>query len=79
MIDTKKAMAVVNIPYKYNDVLLSSDDAYALFKILCIAEPITYDYNIKSYKRNDDSTDRPIMKAFTVVDHASLALNSEPQ
>jgi hypothetical protein len=41
-----------------------------LFKILCIAEPITYDYNIKSYKRNDDSTDRPIMKAFTVVDHA---------
>lgn len=79
MVDNKKPMAVVNIPYKYGDVLLNADDAYALFKILCNAEPIAYDYHMKSYKRNDDSTDRPTMKAFTVVDHASLALNSEPK
>jgi hypothetical protein len=79
MVDNKKTMAVVNIPYKYNEVLLNSDDAYALFKILCNAEPVSYDYNIKSYKRNDDHADRPIMKSFTVVDYASLALNSEPK
>jgi hypothetical protein len=79
MVDAKKPMAVVDIPYKYNIVLLNADDAYAVFKILCNAEPITYDYSAQSYKRVEEQTDRPTLKAFTVVDHAKLALNSEPQ
>lgn len=78
MVDSKKPMAVVNIPYKYQDVLLNADDAYALFKILCNAEPVTYDYSAQGYKRND-TTDRPALKAFTVTDYAQLALNSEPE
>ena len=79
MVDNKKPMAVVNIPYKYGDVLLNADDAYALFKILCNAEPIKYDYALQSHVREENTTDRPTMKAFTVVDHAKLALNSEPK
>jgi hypothetical protein len=78
MANPDKPMAVVNIPYKYQDVLLSADDAYTMFKILCNAEPITYEYSKQGYKRND-TTDRPTLKAFTVTDYAELALNSEPE
>lgn len=78
MIDSKKPMAKVNIPYKYQDVLLSSDDAYAVFKILCNAEPIEYDYNLKGYKEVV-TTDRPSLTAFTIADYAALALNSVPE
>ena len=78
MVDPKKQMAVVTTPYKYLDVLLNADDAYALFKILCNAEPVTYDYGAQGYKRND-TTDRPTLKAFTVTDYGALALNSDPE
>jgi hypothetical protein len=77
MVDNKKPMAVIDIPYKYNTVLLNSDDAFALFNILCSAEPVTYDYSLKAYKRAEEPTDRPTMKAFTTIDHAKLALDSE--
>jgi hypothetical protein len=79
MVDNKKPMAVLDIPYKYNTLLLNADEAFALFKLLCNAVPVTYDYSAQSYKFVDDLTDRPTMKAFTTVDHAKLALNSEPQ
>jgi len=78
MIDTKKPMAKVNVPYKYQDVVLNADDAYALFKIMCNAEPIEYDYNLKGYK-HVVTNDRPRLTAFTVTDYAALALNSEPE
>jgi len=77
VVDNKKPMAVIDIPYKYNTVLLNADDAFALFKLLCNAEPIAYDYTSQSYKHVEEVTDRPTMKAFTTVDHAKLALNSE--
>jgi hypothetical protein len=76
MIDTKKPMARVNIPYKFQDILLSADDAYALFKIMCNAEPIEYEYNSKGYKRVV-TNERPTLTAFTVTDYATLALNSD--
>jgi hypothetical protein len=78
MIDTKKPMARVNIPYKYQDMVLSADDAYALFKIMCNAEPIEYDYGSRNYKPVV-TTDRPTLTAFTITDYAQLALNTEPQ
>lgn len=78
MVDPKKPMAVVTIPYQYQDVLLSADDAFALFKILCNAQPVKYDYGDHGYKLNP-TTDRPTLKAFTVEDIASLALNSTPE
>jgi hypothetical protein len=78
MVDSKKPMAVVNIPYKYQDVLLNADDAYTLFKIMHNAVPVTYDYGDHGYKPNA-TTDRPTLKGFTVEDYAVLALNSEPQ
>jgi hypothetical protein len=78
MIDPKKPMARVNIPYKFQDMVLNADDAFALFKILCNAEPIEYDYNSKGYKRMV-TTDRPSLTAFSVTDYATLALNSDPE
>jgi hypothetical protein len=78
MIDTKKPMALVDIPYKYQTLVLNADDAYALFKIMCNAEPIEYDYNSKGHKPVV-TTDRPSLKAFTITDYAQLALNSEPE
>ena len=77
MADPKKPMARINIPYKFQDMVLNADDAFALFKILCNAEPIEYDYNSKGYK-NIVTNDRPTLTAFTVTDYAQLALNSEP-
>jgi hypothetical protein len=78
MIDTKKPMALVDIPYKYQTLVLNADDAYALFKIMCNAEPIEYDYNSKGHKPVA-TTDRPSLRAFTITDYAQLALNSEPE
>jgi hypothetical protein len=78
MVDPKKPMCVVNIPYQYGDILLNADDAYALFKLLCVAEPVKYDYGDHGYKRND-TTDRPVLKVFTLTDFAKLALNSDPE
>ena len=78
MIDTKKPMALVDIPYKYQTLVLNADDAYALFKIMCNAEPIEYDYNSKGHKPVV-TTDRPSLKAFTITDYAQLALNSDPE
>lgn len=78
MVDPKKPMAIVNIPFKYQDVLLNADDAYAMFKILCNAEPVTYDYSAQGHK-HVVANDRPSLKSFTVTDYAQLALNSEPE
>jgi hypothetical protein len=71
-------MALVDIPYKYQTLVLNADDAYALFKILCNAMPIEYNYDIKGHKPVV-TNDRPTLKAFTITDYAQLALNSEPE
>jgi len=78
MVDPKKPMARVNVPYKFQDMVLNADDAYALFKIMCNAEPIEYDYNLKGYKPVV-TNDRPTLTAFTVTDYAQLALNAETE
>jgi hypothetical protein len=78
MIDPKKPMARINIPYKFQDMVLNADDAFALFKIMCNAEPIEYDYGSKGYKYIA-TNDRPTLTAFTVTDYAQLALNTEPE
>jgi hypothetical protein len=78
MIDTKKPMAKINIPYKFQDMVLNADDAFAMFKILCNAEPIEYDYNLKGHK-HVVTTDRPTLTAFTITDYATLALNTDPE
>lgn len=78
MVDHKKPMALVDIPYKYQTLVLNADDAYALFKILCNAMPIEYNYDTKGHKPVV-SNDRPSLKAFTITDYAQLALNSDPE
>lgn len=78
MVDSKKQMAVVTIPYQYQGVLLNADDAYALFKVLCNAVPVKYDYGDHGYKLNP-TNDRPMLRAFTIEDQALLALNSVPE
>lgn len=78
MVDHNKPMAVVTIPYQYQDVLLSADEAFALFKIMCNAMPIKYDYGDHGYKPNP-TKDRPSLKGFTIDDYALLALNSDSE
>jgi hypothetical protein len=78
MVDHKKPMAIVEIPYKCQTLILNADDAFALFKILCNAEFIEYDYNAKGHK-HVVTNDRPTLKVFSITDYATLALNSEPQ
>lgn len=78
MVDPKKPMAMVEIPYKCQTLVLNADDAFALFKILCNANFVEYDYNKKSHK-HVTSEDRPTLKVFSITDYATLALNSEPE
>jgi hypothetical protein len=78
MIDTKKPMAIVEIPYKCQTMVLNADDAYALFKVLCNADFIEYDYDKKGHKQVV-TNDRPSLKVFSIADYAQLALNSEPE
>lgn len=68
-------MAIVAVPY--GDILLNADDAFALFKILCKAEFIEYNWTDKAYKRKELSKDNGAsLKAFSPVDYAALTLNS---
>ena len=78
MVDTKKPMAVVEIPYKCQTMVLNADDAFTLFKVLCNAEFIEYDYS-KSGHKPVVTNDRPSLKVFSITDYAQLALNSEPE
>jgi len=78
MIDTKKPMAVIEIPYKCQTLVLNADDAFALFKVMCNAEFIEYDYDKKGYK-SVVSGDRPTLKVFSLTDYATLALNSDQE
>ena len=74
-VDPKQPMALVSIPY--GDVLLNADDAYALFKIMCKATIVEYDWSSKSHKRKNVDSEGPAkLRAFTVEDYAKLALNS---
>ena len=78
MVDHKKPMAIVEIPYKCQTLILNADDAFALFKILCNAEFIEYDYNAKGHK-HVVTNDRPTLKVFSLTDYAQLALNTESE
>jgi hypothetical protein len=78
MIDTKKPMAIVDIPYKCQTLILNADDAFALFKVLCNAEFIEYDYDKKGHKPVV-ANDRPTLRVFSITDYATLALNTESE
>lgn len=74
-IKPNEPMAVVSIPY--GDILLNSDDAYALFKLMCKAEIVEYNYSDKAYKRKEPSPNgNASLKAFSMADYAALSLNS---
>ncbi len=74
-VNPDEPMAVVSIPY--GDVLLNSDDAYALFKLMCKAEVIEYNWGDKAYKRKEPSQNgNASLKAFSMADYAALSLNS---
>ena len=76
MIDSKKPMAIIEIPYKCQTLVLNADDAFALFKVMCNAEFIEYDYDKKGHKPVVGG-DRPSLKVFSIADYAQLALNSD--
>lgn len=78
MVDSKKPMAIVEIPYKCQTLILNADDAFSLFKTLCNAEFIEYDYDKKGH-RPVTSGDRPTLKVFSITDYATLALNSDQE
>ena len=74
-IDPQKPMALVSVPY--GDILLSADDACAVFKILCKAAIVEYDWNSKTYKLKDTKNDGAAkLRTFSFEDYAALALNS---
>ena len=60
-------------------LLLPADIAMELFPLLCHAEPVTYDWQDKTYKRRDGRDYAVTIKQFTIADYAALALNSEPE
>lgn len=75
MLNPDEPMAVVKI--SYGDVLLNADDAYALFKIMCKAQIVEYDWASQGYRRKKvDSDGNASLKAFSPVDYAALTLNS---
>lgn len=75
-VDSTKPMALVTVPY--GDILLNADDAVALFKIMCKAAIVEYDWSAAAHKLKDLGHDGPAkMRAFTLEDYAKLALNSD--
>lgn len=74
-VDPKQPMALVTVPY--GDILLNADDAVAVFKILCKATIVEYDWSAHAHKLKKLSDDGPAkLRAFTVEDYAKLALSS---
>ena len=55
--------------------VLPTDIAMQVFALLCQAEQVTYDWQTKTYKRDNEYT--PTLKVFTLKDYASLALNED--
>lgn len=75
-VDPQKPMALISIPY--GDVLLNTDDAVAVFKILCKSAIVEYDWSAQSYKAKKlDNSGPAKLQAFTVEEFAKLALNSD--
>ena len=74
-VDPSKPMALISI--HYGDVLLSADDACAVFKILCKSTIIEYDWSNKCHKIKDVGKDGPaLLRAFPLEEYAKLALES---
>jgi hypothetical protein len=74
-VDPKQPMALVSI--SYGDVLLNTDDAVAVFKILCKAAIVEYDWSARAHKLKKLDNDGPAkLRAFTLEDYAKLALSS---
>lgn len=76
MVDSKKPMAIVEFN---GSVLLNISDATKLFELLCAGECIEYAYSAGYKRKKDDRYTAPTLKAFTLTDYATLALNSEPE
>lgn len=75
LVDPQKPMALLSIPY--GDVLLNADDAVAVFKILCKAAIVEYDWSAQAHKAKPLTNEGPAkLRAFTVEEYAKLALNS---
>lgn len=74
-VDSQKPMALISVPY--GDILLNADDACTVFKILCKAAIVDYDWSSKSYKLKDTSNDGAAkLRTFSFEDYAKLALTS---
>ena len=74
-VDPQKPMALITIPY--GDVLLNADDAVTVFKILCKAAIVEYDWSSQAHKLKKLDNDGPVkLRAFTLEEYAKLALNS---
>lgn len=76
MVDSEQPMAIIDLGGG-NAALLNIDDAYALFKLLCAAEIITYDWAAPGYKRARTERHNEVqLKRFGPEEYAKLALNS---
>lgn len=76
LVDPQKPMALISIPY--GDILLNADDAVTVFKILCKAAIIEYDWSAHAHKTKKLDNEGPAkLRAFSLEEYAKLALNSE--
>ena len=57
-------------------IVLPTDVAIEVFRLLCQGEPVEYDWSSKSHKRRKDSTGT-LLRMFSVTEYATLALNDE--
>lgn len=75
-VDPQEPMALVSVAY--GDILLNTDDACAVFKILCKAQIVEYDYTDKSYKAKSlGGSGNATLKAFSVADYAAMSLKAQ--
>ena len=67
--------ALIEVPRK---MVLTAEDAAAVFALLCRGEPVDYDYNTKSHKRMPlEDYSMPSLRVFPLTSYAKLALNDE--
>lgn len=54
-----------------HSIIMPIDEGMEVFKALCVAEAVSYDWQDKSYKRTEH---QPSLHVFSLADYAKLSL-----
>lgn len=57
----------------HSSIVMPVEAGLELFKLLCRAEAVSYDWQTKTHKRADTS---PTLRVFTLAEYAKMALES---